>query len=327
MVPGQENRWNLVADIGGTNARFGLQDLACGKLTELTSFAVTDYATFDDALGDYLKGLAGNDRYRRLPSAACFAVACPSDGETVHFTNSGWTINRKEIAVHLGLDRIDIINDFAAVGHGITTLTDNDWLQLGGSAAEPCGPIAVIGPGTGLGVCSLIWTGSRYLVVDGEGGHADFAPVDELEIEILRVLRGRFGRVSNERILSGAGITNIYQALCEIEGVEPRITSAAVIGKAATEDSDTLAMRTVEIFFAILGSVAGNQALLIGARGGVYIAGGIVPKLVARITESKFYYRFLDKGRFRDYLKPIPVRLITRDNIGLVGCTKVLHGG
>ena len=324
MNRSQSRPWNLVADIGGTNARFGLQDTARGELTRVINLAVADFVTFDAALEACIEQLSQPGNYQQKPDAACIAVACPAEGDTVRFTNSSWEIQRQSVARRLDLHAVDIINDFAAVGHAVTTLGAADWQQLGVCDALDTAPIAVIGPGTGLGVCCLVWSGDRYLVVEGEGGHVDFAPVDDVEIEVHKRLRDRFGRVSSERVLSGAGIANVYQALCDLEGTSANLSTPEAISAAAIQGTDTTAVRTLEMLFATLGSMAGNQALTLGARGGVYIAGGIVPKLLPMASESRLYERFLDKGRFRAYLETIPLRLITRDNLGLVGCMRYL---
>ena len=242
----------------------------------------------------------------------------------MRLTNSLWYVDRQEVSALLGGVSVSLINDFAAIGFAIPGLNNVDFCQLGGGDAEPCKPAVVLGPGTGLGVCLLVPTDVGYTVVEGEGGHIDFAPVDAHEIAILEILTSRFRRVSAERLLSGAGIINIYQTLAQLTGKKVKYQSPAEVTRAAVEGVDTLSVRTLEMFCRILGSVAGNLALMAGAKGGVYIAGGIVSRFIPFIENSEFRRRFESKGRFRSYLSDIPVRLIMKENLGLYGAMRRL---
>ena len=190
-----------------------------------------------------------------------------------------WEIDANGIKAQLDVSPLHIINDFAAVGYATTTLHPNDYAQLGGGAGNPAKPVAVLGPGTGLGVCAVVPCQEHSVVLEAEGGHADYAPVDAQEIAVLNILLQRFGRVSYERLLSGAGILSTYQALAELALREPVHERPEDVYQAAIGGSDTLAMRTLQMFCRILGSFAGNLALTLGARGGVFIAGGIAPKV------------------------------------------------
>lgn len=356
--------WSLVADIGGTNARFGLQDRESRCLREVCSYSVAEYRNFGDALSRFLSHISTQGLWQASPRAACFAVASVVEGDLIRFTNSPWRICRAEVSALLGNIDVELINDFAAVGYGITELSSADWRQIGGADALAHRPIAVLGPGTGLGVCSLIPVsqedGRGYSVVEGEGGHVDFAPVDEDEIAVLKILSKKFGRVSVERLLSGDGLINIYNALAQLVGGAAAplkasdITRAAVTGAANSEcgiderndgkdDKNAelargqkivaqdamiqkaLAQKSLNMFCRILGSVAGNLALTLGARGGVYIAGGIVPRIIDYVEASDFRQRFEAKGRFRSYLAEIPVRIVVKDNLGLHGVIKKLN--
>jgi glucokinase len=315
--------WNLVADIGGTNARFALEDPAQAALQCLRTYSVSDHAQFTEVLDAYLREAASDGR-RGLPDAACLGVASAVHREVIQFTNSPWSLDRGVLSQRLGSPPV-LINDFAAVGYGVIGLGEDDWVSLGGTSPVADQPIAVLGAGTGLGVCSLVAVDGRYHVIEGEGGHADFAPVDAQEIAVLQKLMARYGRVSVERLLSGAGIVNIYTALSELSGREPVHSSAAAITDAALVGVESLAVRTLEMFCRILGSTAGNLALTLGARGGVYIAGGIAPRFRDFLARSEFRARFEAKGRFSSYLRDIPVRLVTRDNIGLEGAASLLR--
>ncbi|MEJ2533199.1 MAG: glucokinase [Halioglobus sp.] len=316
--------WYLVADIGGTNARFGLEDYASTELGQIERLSVADHSQFADALRHYLEIVADSGGWQRLPRAACLALACPVNGDRIQFTNSPWTVDRVELSGLLNQARVELINDFAAVGHAVTELRPRDWCQIGGGASDPDRPVAILGPGTGLGVCSLVPIGAGYKVIEGEGGHVDFAPVDPQEIAVLELLTRRFGRVSVERMLSGAGLLNIYGALAELLGQPVHWETPAQITDSALSGVDSLAVRTLEMFCRVLGSVAGNLALTLGARGGVYIAGGIVPRFIDFIEASEFRQRFDSKGRFSNYLRDIPVRVITKEDLGLSGAVKRL---
>ncbi len=318
-----EKIWNLVADIGGTNARFGLEDYASSKLHTVKRYSVAEYSQFSDALAKFLQDVADMGGWASLPRAACLAVACPADEDVIQFTNSAWSFDRKDIASQLDAP-VTLINDFAAVGYAVTSLKPQDWHQVGDGTAIHGKPIAILGPGTGLGVCTLVPVGAGYHVIEGEGGHVDFAPVDEQEAAVLQILSRRFGRVSVERLLSGAGILNIYQALAQLAGKEPLHDTPAAITESALEGVETLAVKTLNMFCQVLGATAGNLALTVGAKGGVYIAGGIVPRFVEFLEQSDFRHRFESKGRFRQYLADVPVRVVMKDDLGLSGAIKKL---
>ncbi len=317
--------WNLVADIGGTNARFGLEDYASSSLQFVRIYSVSDHTQFIDALANFLRDVAAEDGWQPTPRAACLAVACPPDADVIQFTNSPWSINRTDVAELLQVAQIDIINDFAAVGHAVSGLKPQDWHQVGVGHPVIGKPIAILGAGTGLGVCSLIPVGTGYHVIEGEGGHVDFAPVDEHEAAVLRVLTARFGRVSVERLVSGAGILNIYKALAELAGKTPALESPAEITESALQGVDSLSVKSLQMFCRILGSTAGNLALTLGAKGGVYIAGGIVPRFIEFLEQSEFRRRFEAKGRLSSFLSDVPTRVVIKDDLGLFGAMKKLN--
>ena len=314
-----EQDWNLLADIGGTNARFAIQSVAEDRLQQLRVYSVVDYPLFIEVLRDYISQVQQSGNWSNQPQAVCLAVACPPEQNPIRFTNSKWTISRAELAQLMPEALIEIINDFTAIAYSIPTLTRDEWLPLGGGEAQPQKPVVIVGPGTGLGVSTLLPIAEGFRVVDGEGGHVDFAPVDEREMSILRLLQQRYQRVSVERLLSGDGIVNIYRSLCELISTDPIYNTAAQISEAGLQGQDQIAEQALAVFCRVLGSTAGNLALINGAQGGVYIAGGIVPRMPDFVANSDIRQRFEDKGRFRSYLQQIPLRIVLKDNPGLHG--------
>ncbi|MCB1644970.1 MAG: glucokinase [Pseudomonadales bacterium] len=321
LTPG---RWNLVADVGGTNARFGVEDYASSEIRVVRHYSVAEHSNLNEAVLHFLDDINDLEVWSEFPEAACVAVACAVESDVLQFTNSPWTVNANELAAILGDIKVELINDFAAVGYAVGDLKPQDWHQLGPGSPQPGRPIVVLGPGTGLGVCTLVPIGSGYQVIEGEGGHVDFAPVDSQELEVLRLLTSRFGRVSVERLLSGEGILNIYQALTSLAGGEAQHTSPSEVTAAAMAGSDSLALEAMEMFARVLGGAAGNLALTLGAKGGVYIAGGIVPRFLAFFENSDLRHRFESKGRFRSYLADIPLRVIVKNDMGLAGAARRL---
>ncbi len=320
--------WQLVADVGGTNARFAVVDLEDASLCDVVYYSVGEYEVFADVLTAFCTSVAAAGCWAQTPQSACLAVAGPVDGSVLKFTNSPWAIDANDIKAQLDDVPLHIINDFAAVGYATTTLGSGDCTQLGGGKAHSTKPVAVLGPGTGLGVCAVVPCQGQNVVIEAEGGHADYAPVDAQEIAVFNILLQRFGRVSYERLLSGAGILSTYQALAELALRQPAHERPEDVYQAAIDGSDTLAMRTLHLFCRILGSFAGNLALTLGARGGVFIAGGIAPKVLSILQQSEFRNRFESKGRLRGFLADIPVQVITAKDIGLKGAAAYLaHQG
>ena len=317
-------RWNLVADIGGTNARLGLNDYSGSRLPVVKRYSVAQHKAFPDVLRHFLNDISSTGDWSPFPESACLAVACAVESDAIRLTNSPWTIERQLTSQMLGDVPVTLINDFAAVGYAVTDLNPRDWREIGKGVPVPGRPVVVLGPGTGLGVCSLVPSGAGYIVIEGEGGHVDFAPVDDREQAVLQILAKQFGRVSVERLLSGSGIVNIYRSLAEVDGRRADFDTPLQITDAAIAGEDPLASDSVAMFCAVLGSFAGNLALTLGARGGVYIAGGILPKLVDVAAGSELRERFDAKGRFRTYLENIPVRVVVKEDLGLMGAAKKL---
>ena len=309
----------LVGDIGGTNARFAFVPPGASRPTALAKYPVADFSCFDDVLARLLTDWRERGLPETGPDKTCLAVAAPPHIDTISFTNSPWRFDRALLERHLQRSSITIINDFAAVARALPALTDSDVEQIGAGTSSAGAPMVAIGPGTGTGVATVVYDSyGKPLVVDGEGGHVDYAPISDMEFEVLKRLRARFGRVSIERLLCGAGIVNIYQALGDIRGLPAELISPEDIGTAAQHDNP-LAAEAMAMFFAVLGSSAGNLALTTGAMGGVFIAGGIAPRYIDLLRRSDFRARFLAKGRFADYNTNIGTFVITHEDPGLLG--------
>jgi glucokinase len=303
----------LLADVGGTNARFALR--VGTKLLPVEHLAVADYKRFDDALAAFLKGQAlGRD-----VDTAVIAVAGPVTKGRAEFTNSGWTIDARALPAEFGFDVVNVINDFEAVARALPSLRPEDLMRLGGQEGLAEAPQLVLGPGTGLGVACLLSLPSGPFVFTSEAGHIAAPSWSRRTDAIIDFLRSRHGRVSSERLLSGRGLENLFAAIVAVDGLsvpqrtDVEITQEAVAGTCAASQA------AVDLFFAMLGEVAGNLALAFGARGGVFIAGGIAPRLAPQLAASSFRSRFEDKGRLRPYLETIPCWLITHQNTAFLG--------
>ncbi len=309
----------LVADIGGTNARFGLID---GRdIREVRILHGADYPSLEAAASAYLAavGLARPGTAGR-PRRGAFAVAGPVTGDHVALTNLVWEFSIRHTRDALGLDGLAVINDFTAVALSVPRLGPDDRRQVGEGTPEPGGVVAVLGPGSGLGVSGLIpGAGGRWSPLSGEGGHATMAPISDRESAVLGQLRKSFEHVSAERVLSGPGLVNLYTTLSILDGREPSPLTAAQITESALAGGPPHCVEAVDMFCAMLGTVAGNLALTLGARGGVYIAGGVVPRLGPLFDHSRFRKRFLEKGRLRGFLTPIPTYVVTHDLPAFLG--------
>jgi glucokinase len=319
----------LIADIGGTNARFALTDLAAARpdMHAVQTLPCCEYASLQHAAEAYLATLGV------APKQASIAVACPVDGDAIRLTNRAWAFSRRELQAVLGFERLEVINDFGAVAWSVAALAESDVVCLHGDPALPQrGPISVLGPGTGLGVALLVGDAARgWQVVETEGGHVSFAAIGEEELKITRWMAQRFGRTSNERLLCGVGLSHIEAALRDAgAGPSPLGDSATVlrdpaaIVEAALEGHDLDARRTLARFCSVLGSVAGDTALIHGAKS-VMIAGGIVPRFIPFLQSSGFRERFLAKGRFAAYLEKVSIHVITHPQPGLLGAACALR--
>lgn len=306
----------LLADIGGTNARFALLD-EDGGIARIRTLACGDYPDLGTAAAAYLQSLG----LAAAPREAAFAVAAPvplrgqgqSQGDSVTFTNRAWSFSVAETGKRLSLTRLEVVNDFTAIALALPHLGERDLDRVGGGTAQEDGVKAVLGPGTGLGVSGLVPSSSGGVPLAGEGGHVTMAAADDRESAVLGILRGKFGHVSAERLLSGPGLVNIAGALAEMENRPPPADSPDDVTRLGLSGECGLCAEALDMFCAMLGTVAADLALTLGARGGVYIAGGIVPRLGSMFASSPFRARFEDKSRYSDYLPDIPTWVITHD--------------
>jgi glucokinase len=309
----------LLADIGGTNARFALTrgELSIGdQIGAIDYVKVADFPTVREAIADVLARRSGGKR----PERAVLAVAGPVTNNRCVMTNSPWVIDGNELQPALGFDRVHVLNDFEVLAWSLPALQPADFIPLGGQDGLHGEPLLVIGPGTGFGVSCLVERHGTRLAVVTEAGHATLPAENEREERVIACLRQRLGHVSIERgALSGSGLQSLYEALAEVDGAQVPHRDAAAITKAALEGSCELSRATLDMFCAILGSVAGNLAVTFGARGGVYIAGGIAPRFPDFLAASAFRARFEAKGRFQDYLRNIPTRLVTKPDASFIG--------
>jgi glucokinase len=308
----------VAIDIGGTHARFALAEIAGGRvlgLGQACTLKTAEHGGLEPAW-EAFRASAG----RPLPPAAAIALAGPVQGDTLKLTNNRWVIRPGCIEERLGVRRFTLVNDFGAVAHAAAQLDEAHFSHL-------CGPdrplpldgvVSIVGPGTGLGAAQLLRRGGAYRVVETEGGHIDFAPLDGVEDAILVRLRERFGRVSVERVASGQGLANLYEALAAIEGREPRYADEKALWHAAMAGEDRLAELAFGRFCLTLGAVAGDLALAQGADA-VAIGGGLGLRLAEHLPVSGFRDRFVAKGRFRRRMEEMPVRIITHEQPGLFG--------
>ncbi|MGE5547544.1 MAG: glucokinase [Solirubrobacterales bacterium] len=304
----------LIADIGGTNVRFALVRPGTAP-SDVMAMRCADYPGPAEAAKAYLALVGGE-----APQRAALAVASPVTGDRIDLTNSAWNFSVDAVRRDLGLERLDVVNDFTAVALSVRHLVGADLMPLGGGLPAADAPIAVLGPGTGLGVSALVPTpAGNWIAVATEGGHATMAPVDDRESAILAFLRHRFGHVSAERVLSGPGLVNLYEAVAAVAGQEPVYTTPDAISQRGQDGTCPLCREALDTFFAMLGTVAGNLALSLGARGGVFVAGGILPRMRDALAASQFRERFEAKGRFKAYLGPIPCWLVVHPQPAFAG--------
>ena len=309
----------VAVDIGGTHARFAIARLSEDgsiQLEEPETFHTEDHASFQTAWEEFQERKGGT-----LPKAISMAIAGPVGGEVIRFTNNPWVIRPALVTSKLGVERFTIVNDFEAVAHAVARAPDDQFLHLTGPEGPlpEKGRISVIGPGTGLGVAHLYRDADHYQVQATEGGHVDFAPLDQIEDAILARLRKRHNRVSVERVVSGPAIVDIYQTLAAMEKKAVTERDDVDLWTSGTNGEDSLAAAAVDRFCLSLGSVAGDIALAQGGFGGVVIAGGLGYRIRETLVGSGFAERFRAKGRFESLMASIPVKLITHPQPGLFG--------
>jgi len=319
MISGSYPDWpRLVADIGGTNCRFALE-YAPGRIGAMQNLACADYPRFEDAARTYLAGPGAGARQ------AVIAIANPVAGDAIRMTNHDWAFSIAAARRELNLETLLVVNDFTALAMALPALGPVDVLKIGGGQAKPGGVIGLVGAGTGLGVSGLVPAGERWVPLQSEGGHVAFSPSDEREVAVLQYCWRRYDHVSAERIVSGPGIALIREALAASRGltVDLSLSTAAIVER-ALEGSDQLCRETLDCFSGMLGTVAANLAVTLGATGGVYIGGGVVPRLGDYFTGSPFRARFEKKGRFSAFTAQIPTLLITAPYPALTGAAAIL---
>ena len=318
----------LAGDIGGTNTRLAYYE---GTPDHLNPVAVEVFPSRDH------KGLAEIARkflseHNQTARAACFGIAGAVVDDRVEATNLPWVVDARQLESELGIGRVALINDLLANAHGIALLDESDFVVLSAGSPSPTGNRALISAGTGLGEAGLLAASNGYEPFPSEGGHADFAARNDLEIELLRYLMERFEHVSYERVLSGPGLHNIYEFLRDTgRGEEPawladqfaRGDPSAVIAKSALEGTSDICVQALDIFVSVYGAEAGNLALKVVATGGMFVGGGIAPKIVRKLSSSTFLKAFQAKGRMSHLLRDIPVRVITNDKTALLGAGRV----
>ena len=319
----------LAGDIGGTKTLLQIAECRAGRCRAVRTqrFDSGSHDSLSSVIREFLK-----PEKKQSIKAACFGIAGPiretAKGQSVKVTNLPWEIHGRELKRRFKLSRLALINDFQAVGYGMAALGRKDLVVLQKGKTVKHGPRVVIGAGTGLGQGLLVWNRDHYVPIATEGGHANFAPVNDLQIDLMRYLLKTAGRTSWELVLSGHGLVRLYTFLKErgVASESPAVAKAmqagdpaAAITRAALEQNDALANQTLDLFVDIYGAQAGNLALTAGAIGGVYIAGGIAPKIISRLTDGRFLRAFRNKGKMSSYVETIPVQVVTRPEVGLIG--------
>ena len=313
----------LLADIGGTNARFALET-GPGQIGHMNVLPCADYASLTQAMLAYLAlpDVAAADG--ALMCDAGIAIASAVDGDWVQMTNHHWAFSMAAMKVECGLRNLIVVNDFTALARALPLLPDAEKCQIGGGAAREHGALGLIGPGTGLGVSGLIASKDGWVALQSEGGHVSFSPVDETEIAILQFAQAEFSHVSAERLLSGAGLILIYRALAQRAGVTAEALTAPEIMRRALAAESALCDQVLETFCKMLGTVAGNLAVTLGAHGGIHIGGGIVARMGERFARSGFRARFEQKGRYGAYLARVPTYVIQARYPAFLGVSAML---
>lgn len=320
----------LAGDLGGTKTLLQLSEIVDGgsQVRMEKRFDSASYQSLNQIVAEFVQGIQPVDLH-----AACFGVAGPVAGDQARITNLPWLIEATAIASEFNIPKVRLINDFQAVAYGIDALEPGDLAELQAGRLSEQGVRAVIGAGTGLGEGFMVWQGEHYEAMPSEGSHVDFAPVDALQARLLDYLISRYGHVSYERLVSGPGLVNIYEFLRDSEKFAPESEAlrqamgnddpAAAISEFALNRQDRLASRALDLFVCIYGAEAGNLALKVLARGGVYVAGGIAPKIMGKMTDGTFMRAFLAKGRFAELLTTIPVKVVLNPNVGLLGAARL----
>jgi glucokinase len=313
----------LLADIGGTNARFALET-APGHFSLIQVLPCAAYPTLADALKAYLAGADVQAACAAPLRHAALAIANPITGDFVRMTNHHWEFSIEALRLECGFATLVVANDFTALARALPHLAPEQKVQIGGGAAVPDTPLGLVGAGTGLGVSGLIPCKSSWTALLSEGGHVTFSPANETEVAVLRFAWRQFDHVSAERFLSGDGIELLYRAIADHQGEAAEALDAPAISRRALAGDCPLCEAAIDMFCGMLGTVAGNLAITLGAQGGIYIGGGIVPRLGERFARSSFRARFEQKGRFVHYLAQVPTFVITAEYPAFLGVSAIL---
>lgn len=320
----------LAGDIGGTKTLLQLVEAGDHGLQVCYQqrFQSADFRHFDDILQSFMDTVS---KQFASPDAACFGVAGPVNGRSARTTNLPWTLDAGQIEIRFGIPRVRLINDFQAVGYGIDVLGEDDLVSLQSGVEIKQGNRVIIGAGTGLGHGLLVWQQDHYKVIASEGGHASFAPTDELQIELLQYLGRRFGAVSWERVVSGPGLVSLFEFMLDtgkgkespaLHEARQHQDPAAAISRFALSADDPLAVQTLDLFSRLYGAQAGNLALIGLATGGVYVAGGVAPQIMSKLQDGSFMAGFMDKEESMQHLlRDMPVRVVVNPHVGLLGAT------
>jgi glucokinase len=314
-----DNTLRLVADVGGTNARFGLLRGANGLPEQERTLSTAGYPGIDAAIEDYLRQVNAG-----MPLEAAIAIANPITGDVVKMSNCPWTFSIEAMRTKLGLERLLLLNDFTALAMSLPVIPTAQLQQVGGGTPVSNCPVGLIGAGTGLGVSGLIPFKDGWIPLSSEGGHVTLCAGCDREANIIAATRQIYPHVSAERLISGMGLVNLYNAIAELESAIPENLTAAQVAERGLAAEDRLCREALETFCALLGSIAGNLALTLGARGGLYIGGGIVPRLGDYFARSPFRKCFESKGRFESYVGAIPTYVIRAANPALLGAAMSL---
>jgi glucokinase len=325
----------ILGDIGGTHSRLELLVDRGGEwqVVHEQLYRSETFTGFDALIDDFYALEAVRQAGVRV-EAACFSVAGPVEGRASTLTNLNWVIDAVAISARLAIPDVLLVNDFAAAGHGIADMGEHDLMTLQRGVAQPHGTRLVVGAGTGLGVCMLTWQGDGYAVHPSEGGHTDFAPINDAQDILLASLRQAFGRVSYERLVSGPGLLRIFSVLenggagqpsKQLRDAMQREDASAAISEFAINKADPLAVHALDLFVDVYGAFAGNMALATLARGGVYLAGGIARQIAHKLGDGSFVGAFTHKGRFSDLLRRYPLHIVTDPKVGLKGAARLLQ--
>lgn len=309
----------LVGDIGGTNARFAIADLATLALSHVRSSPTSAHPTLAEAICDYLKNV------NEPVAHAGIAVAGPLLEDTVKLTNADWIFSQSTLAQDAGLEMAHVFNDFEAQAYCVSVLAPEERHQIGGSEPVEHAPKVVLGPGTGLGVAGLVWSAGGWVAVAGEGGHVTLAAENERELALIERMRKGLERLSVERALSGPGLAALYQSISASRGFSDSPLPPAEVEQMALSGEDEMAEEALDIFVSWLGRFAGDMALVFGARGGAYLGGGIAPKMLSRLEQHDFRDAFERKGRMKPFVTPIPIYVILAEYAGLKGAAAGLR--